>query len=350
MILSAAACAILPLLALGQRVPEASAPRFPAGTYGRLAPKAVDSLRALLARPESTWADARKFYFRTTYLPGLPDVMVYIDSGYAIRQALIHHERVSTARVLRSEKYIYVLVFTDSPLVRVERDSAKGPQALRISRTAVDYQADPFVVMVLKGFGAKLFGATPVPRATAVADTGVQLTLDSVGTGLSWPHPLYSALVRFPLAEETWNRVHIAGARGWELHGGTTIVTNFGNASASRFGVSIAGGLTYNARMQALKDTVLVPTGEHLRASLYLLSHFYLLRPSLPWSRRSLALTVGTNLARGDPLNDIVAGVTVGRLIGDMGVTVGANALPSKLRDGSDTRRIRPFASLDFHL
>lgn len=327
-----------------------SRPRFPSGTLGGLGGAEIDCLRRLLALPEAQWGVARAFYFGSTYLPNLPDVMVYIASPDSIRQSLIRRGDPVQSRVLRSEKYVYVLLFSELPLVRDTKDSAAAPDSLRITRTSIDYQRDPFLLTMFKGFGAKLFGVTVDQRAAAVSDTTVFISLDSIGTGTTSRRPLYIAFARLRLADETWNRVHIAGARGRRIQGGTTIVSNFGNAASSRFGVSLAGGFTYRARMRALRDTTLVPTGEYIRFTLYVFSHLYLVRPSLPWRGRSVALTAGTNLVRGEPLNDLVAGVAFGRLIGDMGLIVGANALPTKLRDGSDTRRLRAFFAFDFHL
>ena len=331
------------------RADTISRPRFPSGFLGAFTGAEVDCLRRLLALPESRWGLVRAFYFGTTYLPNLPDVLVYIASPDSIRQTLIRRGNTVQSRVLRGEKYVYILLFSDLPLDRVTKDSANAPDSIRITRTSIDYQRDPFLVTVFKGFGSKLFGVTVEPRSVAVSDTTVTVSLDSLGTGETIKRPLYVAFVRLRLADETWNRVHIAGARGRRIQG-STIVTNFGNAGRSRFGVSIGGGFTYRARMRALKDTSLVPTGEYIRFSLYLFSHLYIVRPSLPWRGRSVGLTAGTNLVRGEPLNDLVAGISFSRLIGDMGMIIGVNALPTKLQDGSDTRRPRAFVAIDFHL
>jgi len=350
-LLAAMVAAWLPFVAAAQERDAGAARRqFPAGTLGRLVPARIDSLRRLLAGPENTWGAVRRFYFGDTYLATLPDLIVYIDTKDSVRQALIQHGQLVHPAVLRGEKFIYVLVFAENPLVVVAPDSVKVP-TLRIRRTSLDYRTDPFLVAVLKGFGSKLFGGAPEPRSAAVADSSVEVPLARVGVGSDATRPaLHVMMARLPLADDTWNRVHVAGARGREIPGGKSVVTNFGNAGRSRFGMSLGLGATYDARTMALKDTALGPSGEHIRVSLYLYSHLYLARPSLPWSGKSVALMAGTNLARGEALNDLVAGLSFGRLIGDLGVVVGVNALSSKRGDGSDTREIRPFVGLDFHL
>jgi hypothetical protein len=63
------------------------------------------------------------------------------------------------------------------------------------------------------------------------------------------------------------------------------------------------------------------------------MAHVALIRPQLPIRPQDLTLMVGTNLSTSDLFRDLLLGVGVGRLIGDVGIVGGINFIQRQSAD-----------------
>lgn len=344
----------------------------PAGAQRILSPEDVDRIRSLL-QDESATSPGRALacYFGSIYTDKLTDLVIYVDTSGVRRQVIIRDGEIQERESLRGARFVYVLLFTEDtlltdvdntsrrPALSDTKDTAaqksNGPvldssRAVTVRRTSIDYEADPFLVTLVKGFGSKLFGGAPEPQSHRLADDTLLLILHDLGRG-THDVPLYLAFGRIPIGEDTWDRISVEPLEGRRFLKDRTIVTNFENAARSPFGVGLGAGFTFNARTRSLSSDTLKPAGQQTRVTMYLLGHWDIVRSRLPLHRMSFGLTVGTNLLQGDLLNDLVIGASLDRIVGDLGLTGGVNLLSSK-RDasGRDTRLLRGFVGVDFRL
>lgn len=342
-----------------------SAQRFPHGTLPILTQAEAATLRDNLANAsdDAQWDAVLAQYFGTLYDSSLVDLVVYIPSGDSVRQALIYDGQVETR--LDGAKFVYALIFTDVAPRRIQGaamtagTTAAADHDVVVSLAALDYQKDRFLAALVKGIAGKL-GASLETKAPQASDSSVSLRFEPV-TGNASSSPLFVAMTRFPLAERTTNRISLRPAAGRSnFPRDRSIYYNFGNASGSRFGVSLAGGITIAARRETVEDvgdtTQTVKQGAYLRTAIYLLGHIHIDRADLPWDQFSFSVTGGTNLSNGDLLDDLVGGLTFGR-VGDMGFMVGGNLFQTEKLERSGgtqtikrTWKLRPFFAIDFAL
>jgi len=149
----------------------------------------VDHLRAALR--DSAASKVLAYYFCGIYTDKLADLLIYVDRGGVRRQVMVQHGDTNEHRTLRGEKFLYVILFTEDTLVSDANDAPRaapapkpdtgkcacapaatgtlpdsGGRTVIVSRTALDYQSDPFLVTLVKGFGPKLFGGSLSRRRT----------------------------------------------------------------------------------------------------------------------------------------------------------------------------------------
>jgi hypothetical protein len=370
--------------------------QFKAGTLPVLTDSAVGTLRTALRGPPKDWGAVLERYFGGLYDSSLADLVVYLQRSESAKQALIWNGEIRDW--LPGQRNVWLIVFSDSTFRPPPGDSVAAAQSdpesdesdeeeekpdsvcvrsvclrismtseeeeesdtvdLRVSITSIEHQRDRFLVALVKSVATAVIGGVTDPESATGQDTIVDLVLKPINSpGLN---TLYIAVKRFDLAENTINRISIRPATGPALGKDRSVHFNFGNASASRFAVSLAGGATFNAHKSSFNDSGMV-TGRTsvVRTSLYLFGHAYLIPPRLPWIKQSLGLALGTNILRGGLLDDIVVGLSYGRLIGDIGLIVGMNWMEDQrsapIMDGTENatpiesyRKPRFFLGLDF--
>jgi hypothetical protein len=123
----------------------------------------------------------------------------------------------------------------------------------------------------------------------------------------------------------------------------------FSNSPDSRVGISFALGMTAHP-----KDTS-VSTGDGSKEYFngYAFAKYYFVRPELragPEAKQdrktSYAVVLGTNLTKST-FSEIVYGIAVGHLVGNMGVIVGVNSLQGA-KDSNTGRKSKPFLGLEY--
>jgi hypothetical protein len=206
--------------------------------------------------------------------------------------------------------------------------------ALLSSRTTLQYTRDPALTALLKGLGKDVLGGGGGPEQSA-PDTIVVIELKNVvADSMEGPTHLYVGSLRLTLPTNALARITLRPNDSdgkYDLPFATSISRNVENASSSLFGASLAVGLTLNApdtTFEVSADTI-APTVEpksvsdKLEPNIYILAHAGLARPQLPIRRQSLSLIVGTNIGVSGLFQDLLAGLSVDRLVEDAGVVIG---------------------------
>lgn len=122
---------------------------------------------------------------------------------------------------------------------------------------------------------------------------------------------------------------------------------HFSNSPASRTGVSVALGGTFNT-----EGTSIASGGGDQEFNGYVFAKFYLSPPYLyaapRWTlyKPSFGLAIGTNV-KEHVFNEIVTGVALGHIVGNVGVIAGANFLAGKAGT-TDGRKARAFLGIDY--
>ena len=323
--------------------------RFKTGTIRLLNESETQLMRDRLERDVlNDWDWVLRTYLGVIYDSSQAHLLVYVPESGSAKQKLIW--KGSHRSWLTGKLHLWLIVLAEEASLPT---AGEGREDISVTLTSLDYQKDRFLVALLKGLaGGLLSGATPEQQTQVEQETTEQLRLESLSAD-GVRKPLYMAIRRFDLAENTSNRVSIRPASGSSFPADRSLQYNFGNASGSAFGVSLAGGITFNAASDEFMGTTPVGRTADLRMSLYLFGHLYFRRPRLPWSRWSVSLVGGTNVIRGGLLDDVVAGLSFGGIVGDLGIITGVNLMEySRLEDGivNTSRKARLFAAVDFVL
>lgn len=318
-------------------------------TLDRLPGSVTREIQAELRSADPDWDRVLRVFFGAGgYDQGVPDLVVYIPRAGASKLALLHKGK--PVRNLEGQTFLYFVVFSERS---IPESAAAGPQ-LTVSARSIETAGDAFLTAFVKALASQVGAATPEPELGAGADSVVELTLRDLRADTSSADRLDIAMGRVRLSPNSLNRVTISGADGFPLDPHVSLHYMFGNSDGSWFGASLGVGFTLNVRRPVFEDAAEIATEAYLRSSLYIFGQAYLDRPHLPRDPFSLGLAVGTNLLRGDPLDDLVIGIAVGRL-GGLGAIVGANSLVwQELVAGTgqlrDARKWRGFVGLDFRL
>src|SRR5262249_29026878 len=120
-------------------------------------------------------------------------------------------------------------------LILVGQQDRRQPDSLRIRRDVLQYAVDPFLVRVVSGFGAKLFGAAPqLGPDKALADSGFLVPLQDLGHGTTDTSThLYLAFAKVPIADDMWGRLSISAPDGKRIPNERNVIKNFVTTSRS---------------------------------------------------------------------------------------------------------------------
>lgn len=122
---------------------------------------------------------------------------------------------------------------------------------------------------------------------------------------------------------------------------------HFTNSPESYAAVSFALGTTFNS-----KNTSIAAGGSNVNIDGFAFAKFYLSRPYLyatPRATRyhpSYGLVIGTNV-NGTIFNNIVVGISVGHIVGDMGIIAGVNSIAGTANTNQG-RKNRAFLGLEY--
>jgi hypothetical protein len=330
----------------------------------RLRADAVQALKAALLK--DCFTDALVTYFGEGYSGAFPDWIIYVPSVGSIHQGLVHNGE-STAE-LKEQSHIWVLVFTDAPLV----NTGKVPDGityldttdLRLARRTIVYRRDPTFTMLIKGL-AKTVGLDALPEA-GPSDTTRILSLHRISVD---PYPaLYATVGRVSIAENTEFELSISPVPLKSFDSDTDLRSAYltvANARRHAFDLALIAGASYgppirtfgddgtikststewlpNAYLSAVANLVWIPaiwSGRRLPA--------FMRRPA--WQQTSLGLFAGTNVLRGSIGDEFIAGGVIGNVLSSAGISIGSAWIDSpETAEGHivHRRKARAFYGID---
>lgn len=280
----------------------------------RLTQACSDSLRAALAT--SDFDKALRILFGATYNPQMANWVVFIDRAGVVRQSVMWRGRPQP--LLRAQKYVYATVFLDEPPPR-QPTSMDWP-TLELSRRSMDYTKESFTTFMVTSFGAgRLQGGNEPVRTVMDIDRAVKLHRISDDTTRS----MWFGSARLEIGENTDVQFGLQAAGGESLPGGLTrITTTVNNAKSGRmeFGLTIGSSFGPSLRSDEAYGTTV---NYGAQSNVFVTSYVNLARHHLPRVHRSFGLVAGTNIARGNILDEALLGLGFGRLLGDAGVVLG---------------------------
>jgi hypothetical protein len=270
----------------------------------------------------------------------LPKWIVYVGSTSA-KEMMLYKGKDSSD--LRGERFVWVLLFTD-----IVVDTANVNTSLSILRT--DYSVGPAEKM-LRAIGGILptlksnaaIPATPAtPPVEDTQDPRIPLTFHNVVSTKAADCVLRVASARLSLSENSVARMIISPSTGTENY---SLIGNQSNArlvmreltvgDRSYLGASMALGFTFeHLTLQHSKQKSVTTTPDlYLLANIYFFPHPRSLvswsfdgRPRFGSKAPSWGWAIGTNLGigtKGQFLDEIVIGMTIGHILGSGGVVLG---------------------------
>jgi hypothetical protein len=243
--------------------------------------------------------------------------VVYIAADGQVRQSVVQNGR--PRHLLRGEKYVYAAVFMDEPPVR-DPANFDGP-GLELSRRSINYSKEAFTTFMVSTFGAgRLQGNNEPVRTVMDIDRPVKLRPISPDS----THSLWFGSARLEVGDNTDVQLSLSAAGKERLPGSLSrVYTTLNNAKPSLWELGLTIGSSFGPRIVG-DDNTGQYVKEGAQSNIYASSYLNILRPHLPRTHRSLGLVFGTNLTRGNIMDELLAGVGIGRLVGDAGLVVGA--------------------------
>jgi hypothetical protein len=280
----------------------------------RLAMPCLDSLRMALVNQQ--FDRALRIFFGQTYNPRMANWVVFIDHDGKVHQAVM--QRGHANNLLRSEKYIYATVFLDQPPARVPT-SMDWP-TLELSRRSMDYSKESFTTFMVTSFGAgRLPGSFEPVRTVMDLDRPVKLRRIADDTTRS----LWFGSARLEIGENTDVQLGMQAVNGEALPGTLSrVTTTINNAKSGRMEFGISIGSSFGPKIVS-DDASGTNVQLGAQSNVYVTSYINLVRHHLPRIHRSFGLVFGTNIARGQILDEAITGIGFGRLLGDAGVVIG---------------------------
>lgn len=295
-------------------IPQPTADVGLATAQYRLNQACSDSLRASLV--DRQYDKALRILFGDTYNPRMANWVVFIDRDGTVRQSVIQSGRAT--QMLRSQKYVYATVFMDQPPARTPT-SMDWP-TLEMARRSMDYSKESFTTFLITSFGAgRVQGSGEPVRTVMDIDRTIKLRRIAEDTSRS----LWFGSARLEIGENTDVQFSLNAAGAEVLPGGLSrVTTTLNNAKSGRmeFGLSIGSSFGPGVKSDEGMGTT-VQYGA--QSNVFVTSYVNLVRHHLPRVHRSFGFVVGTNIARGNILDEILSGVGFGRLLGDAGCVVG---------------------------
>jgi hypothetical protein len=301
-------------------VPSPQQRSFPQYELRRLSDDDVKSLRVYLGA--GCFEHALQVYFQSWRSDTFVDWVVYIDRAGGVHQDVTRGRR--TRQEFRAEKYVWVLVFSDSSLAGDPEDGSPG--RLMFGRRSVSYQPPPTLTAIVRAVAGKFFPGGGPAVTPVLKDTIKPIVLHQVAE-----HPdsgqMWVALDRYDLAEDSQVELSLHPDSDQSLPGTLrSVYTNIGNAPRSTWEFGVAAGLSFGERTEVLMDdgSKVVGSRPGLQPNLYLTGYVNLLPPRTQ-HRHTVGPVVGVNLARGGLFDELITGLALGHAVQDVGVIVGGS-------------------------
>ena len=386
--------------------PEAG--EYPCGAAMKVSPaKAESLLTALKQRPEQEYGDILKRYLGESYGKHFNDWILFLGKDGTVKQALIVEGAFNRGNLVRGGQTLFTIVFSDTTLQFKSRPGqlaggdtpAKSPaesaaediariakrcatenvqcslqvpvpaaggkdgdgsagsgDALQLSRVTLRYTREAALTALFKGISKNILG--DVGQVAVVPDTVQGFAMLDVVRHDSTPVKLYvgfkrlglpnNALVRYTL------RANEAG-KSYDLPNATAVSRTIENASGSRFGASLGLGVTGDAPDSTFAfnhdstDVLSKSSSSPWKPNAWVLAHFYITRPQLPIAPTSVSVVAGTNVGVSDLFRDLLVGLSVDRLFGDVGVMGGLNFIERQTTEGIDRTEGTGSTAAKFH-
>jgi hypothetical protein len=304
----------------------------------------LDSLRLL---DPSKYQAILERYLGNSYGPEFNDWVVYIGKNGTVKQALIAEGAFLEGTLIRGGQTFFAVVFSDTNLA-VKKDPARPAEAMEFSRATLQYTREPALTAFIKSITGGIFGEGD--RPVAVPDTTVTFTLLNVvlpdtGRGTDTAR-LYVGFRRLTIPNNALVRFTLRAnqpERSYDIPGATSVTRTIENASGSRFGASLGLGLTGDApdttfNISHDSSTAIVKSkSSPWKPNAWVLAHFYVKRPRLPITPMSVSVVGGTNVGIAGLFRDLVLGLSLDRLFGDVGVMGGVNFIERETSEVSDS-------------
>lgn len=212
---------------------------------------------------------------------------------------------------------------------------------LWLARRTIAYQRDPMVATLIKGL-SKLIGVQP-NSDPAAPDSMRAIQLQQVSADSE--ESMWVGYGRFGLVNNAQIELSLSPVRGKEFPDPIAppgqappaktdhIFADFVNARQHTFDVAIVAGATTGAAIPTYSTTTLLVTGKsaQVSANAYLAAVWNLpisspVRVPDPfWEQSRIGIFAGTNVLRGNVGDELIAGITLGRLFGDAGLALGCS-------------------------
>jgi hypothetical protein len=221
--------------------------------------------------------------------------------------------------------------------VAIEDRTELTQEAATVRLETLAYQRGLGESAVVQGL-AKLVGLPSTSGASNVpADSLGNLEVYELGrTPSPDRRPLYFAIRKLTLAECTVDRLRVRVGK-------MSVYRTFGNYSGSWLGASIGALGTWPKGGD--------PNLHSFVTNLYLLFHAYVQRPAQPTgyepthARVSVSLVLGTELQATTTPKNMFVGVSLGHLLGDLGLVAGVNARVESRAGGKEENYVRTRAA-----
>ena len=245
----------------------------------------------------------------------------------------------------------------------IELDSAD----LRFARRTVIYQQDPMLAVLIKGIG-KVVGFEAASTTPKLDDSVAVMDLRQMSADPK--EPIWIGLARFSLVQNTETELSLRLVIPKQLVPLNSdvdsppqlerIYTNVANAKRRTFEIGVLGGLAYGPPLQTINANLEVTA----TSARYALGGYATLfwnpmwwpRPVVgkrQWQRPSIGPFVGTNVLNATFGDQLIAGISIGHLLSDAGLAVGAAWLPSQQISGGKVvnhRARRALVGIDIRL
>lgn len=295
--------------------------------------------------------------FDKGYRPSLADFITYFkqSSGAFVGKpkGVLMWQRMNTPH-LYGARDIYALVFSEE---KICLDAS----------IAVDFKSEPNPFTgIFAALGGKADDAkAAAPTRTVTGFTWLPLSGNPAAPGM------WLGIARMSIDTNSADRLNIeykqrtqpagkdvpeecaaapAGTSAKPSYTGEFLSANafFSNSPDSRIGISVALGLTLNPK----NTSVATGDGANQYFNGYAFAKYYVRRPQLRAGPNaegrdtSLGLVIGTNITKST-FSEIVYGVSIGHLVGNMGLIVGVNSLQGA-KDSHSGRKSRAFLGLEY--
>jgi len=328
---------ILLLIALSlQSFPEDN--QYPSG----VTPTYINPALITVLKQEK-WDVVLSMWFGPAYVSSIPNLICFIDKSTNIKIGLVQNHKILNPPELYNQKHLWVLIFSEKNFNVSESEDS----GLSISNSILAYQSQS---------SQNTIGAITKLLLTVTSGQSISAT-DNKGSSNdttivhnypmnSWVYDstncdtLYSEMPEFKLAYNSKNRVVISSIKDCKIQTNfRSIDFNFGNFERMNMGISFGSGYAYCKSIPASYP-------------LMLFGQIYLIQPTPPVPRISLAITGGTSIDNKVLFTNVIGGIRIGDFyyksidLYNLGIVIAGD----EILDQNNVRRLGLFIGIDYRL